>query len=269
MQRSFGRSIDGMHRSCCSGLGYSPLILSIPHSSTFIPDERRRAFLVDYLDDEMMIMTDWFTDELFGYAYARTVKAAASRLAVDVERFWNDEDEIMAKVGMGAVYAKTSRGDRLVSDEAEREDMKMIYDRFHGELEDAVDEAIARTGVALIVDCHSFSSMPLPHEPDKSVPRPDICIGTDGFHTPSGLADLVHGHFISLGFRIACNTPFSGSIVPMRHYRKDRRVMSVMIEINRSLYMDEMTCDKDPIGFQAVRASILQLLRKLEQTHGE
>ena len=33
--------------------------------------------------------------------------------------------------------------------------------------------------------------------------------------------------------------PFSGTIVSMKHYRKDRRVQSLMIEINRWLYLGE------------------------------
>ncbi|MBQ3663473.1 MAG: N-formylglutamate amidohydrolase [Clostridia bacterium] len=35
------------------------------------------------------------------------------------------------------------------------------------------------------------------------------------------------------------NRPYSGSMVPLAYYRKDRRVMSLMIEVNRSLYMEE------------------------------
>ena len=35
------------------------------------------------------------------------------------------------------------------------------------------------------------------------------------------------------------NQPFSGTIVPMKHYRKDQKVQSLMIEINRWLYLGE------------------------------
>ena len=37
----------------------------------------------------------------------------------------------------------------------------------------------------------------------------------------------------------AWNHPFSGTIVPMKHYRKDQRVQSLMIEINRWLNLGE------------------------------
>ena len=43
----------------------------------------------------------------------------------------------------------------------------------------------------------------------------------------------------SLGYSTARDQPFSGTIVPMKHYRKDQRVQSLMIEINRWLYLGE------------------------------
>ena len=43
----------------------------------------------------------------------------------------------------------------------------------------------------------------------------------------------------SCGYSTARDQPFSGTIVPMKHYRKDHRVQSLMIEINRWLYLGE------------------------------
>jgi len=35
------------------------------------------------------------------------------------------------------------------------------------------------------------------------------------------------------------NDPFSGALVPQSRYRKDPRVAAVMVEVNRSLYLNE------------------------------
>lgn len=35
--------------------------------------------------------------------------------------------------------------------------------------------------------------------------------------------------------------PFEGTYVPLKFLRKDKRVSSLMVEINRKLYMDETT----------------------------
>ena len=45
--------------------------------------------------------------------------------------------------------------------------------------------------------------------------------------------------FESCGFSTARDQPFSGTIVPMKHYRKDRRAQSLLIGINRWLYLRE------------------------------
>jgi len=47
-----------------------------------------------------------------------------------------------------------------------------------------------------------------------------------------------------MGYTLEINQPYAGSIVPMAFYHKDRRVVSIMIEVNRKLYMDEMTGTK-------------------------
>ena len=81
-----------------------------------------------------------------------------------------------------------------------------------------------------------FPAQPLPYEKDTS--RPDICIGTDTYHTSAELKDCLSKAFEASDYRVAIDSPFSGSIVPLKHFHLDRRVSSVMIEVNRSLYSD-------------------------------
>jgi len=47
-----------------------------------------------------------------------------------------------------------------------------------------------------------------------------------------------------VGWTYEVNRPFSGTIVPIDFYRKDKRVSSIMVEVNRRLYMDEGTGEK-------------------------
>ena len=58
---------------------------------------------------------------------------------------------------------------------------------------------------------------------------------------------------------MAVDVPFSGALVPLSAYRKDRRVLSVMIEINRSLYMDEHSGAKTE-GFRKVSATLGRII---------
>ena len=58
--------------------------------------------------------------------------------------------------------------------------------------------------------------------------------------------------------------PNSGTIVPMEYYQKDIRVSSVMIEINRALYMYEATGLKSE-NFENVQFDITRILIHLQQ----
>lgn len=55
------------------------------------------------------------------------------------------------------------------------------------------------------------------------------------------------------------DAPFSGALVPLAFYHKDRRVRPVMIEVNRRMYMDENSGLKAR-EFDQVRAMVGQLI---------
>ena len=91
----------------------------------------------------------------------------------------------------------------------------------------------------LIIDEHSFPALLLPYELEQTAFRPDFCLGTDDFHTPEELVEKVEKILESCGYSTARDRPFSGTIVPMKHYRKDQYDQSLMIEINLLLYLGE------------------------------
>ncbi len=234
------------HRS--SSAYPSNVVIHLPHDSTCVPAHLRDQFVLDdsELDEEVIRITDHLTHELFGCSLlgTRLVASPVSRLVVDVERFSEDELEPMAAQGMGAVYALTTSGSRLRRDltPLEREALMSSYYRpHHRTFETTVDEVLRLYQSCLVIDAHSFPSHPLPYELDQDRNRPDVCIGTDSFHTPRAYASAFREVFEALGFSVAFNRPFAGAIVPAKHYRADPRVKSVMVEINRRLYLDEST----------------------------
>jgi len=189
-------------------------------------------------------MTDHYTNKLFdvpGLSGTRVV-FPVSRLVLDPERFADDAREPMAAKGMGVVYEKTADLEPLRK-KPSSEERKALIDRYyhphHQRLAWAVEQALPLFGCSLIIDCHSFPSVPLPYEDDQDPDQPEICIGTDSFHTPGRLAAEAAAIFEGAGFRVALNRPFSGTLVPMKYYRREPAVSSIMIELNRGLYMDE------------------------------
>jgi len=67
-----------------------------------------------------------------------------------------------------------------------------------------------------------------------------------------------------MGYTSGVNQPYSGSIVPMAFYHQDRRVASIMIEVNRKLYMDEMTGVKNDT-FESTQNNIQTILNSLKE----
>lgn len=248
---------------------HASLVLHIPHSSTVVPDSFRPALLLteSELQKEILRMTDWYTDELFHCDGAASVRCPVSRIVVDPERFEADADEVMSQVGMGAVYTRTCDGGRLrhAPTPSDRDALLTAYYRpHHDALTDAVAKAVREHGRCLVIDCHSFPSKPLPYELDQRSDRPDICIGTDPFHTPTELADEVTEGFQRLGYCAAINRPFAGALVPARFFRREANVTALMIELNRSLYMDERTGAKSD-RFDETRAAVAQVLARCAQ----
>ena len=224
----------------------SAVVLHVPHSSTLIPEEVIGQFVVpgDILKSELVRMTDHLTLELFGGVEHRgpVVASEVSRLVVDVERFEDEADEPMAAKGMGAIYTRLADGGALrgtVSDDERQHLLDHYYGPHHARFSSAVQDVLGTHGCCLIVDAHSFPSRPLPYEFDQNLSRPDICIGTDPFHTPPNVCRTFVECFEKQGFGVEVDRPFSGAIVPGIYYRKDRCVTSVMVEVNRALYLDE------------------------------
>jgi len=220
-----------------------PLILHVPHSSREIPREYRNRYLIgpDELEGEMDRLVDFDTEKLFRPAAGEDVQLVFpwSRLFMDVERFEKDADEPMAERGMGVLYSRTIDG-RLLRPEFSPEEREELLDAWyrpwHRRLEETAGDFLERYGAALIIDCHSFPDVPLACDMDQLARRPDICLGTDDFHTPEVLLDFARGFFEDAGFGVMVNRPYAGTMVPLSRYGKDARVSSLMVEVNRRLY---------------------------------
>jgi N-formylglutamate amidohydrolase len=238
----------------------TPLLVHLPHDSAVIPAAAAADFLVSSaeLARERLRLTDWHTGPLYaeGLASEDLVRAEVSRLVVDVERFPDDRDEPCAKVGMGATYLRTCEGRplRALSPPRRAELLDLYYWPHHRALDEAAAERLARFGRCLILDAHSFPTGPLPTQVDFSAP-PEIGIGTQEGHTSAGLRALAEGFFRAHGFVVGVDVPFRGAIVPNRFFGRDARVQSVMIEVRRDLYMDELTGERHA-GFARIQAAL-------------
>ena len=190
------------------------------------------------IQDEINLLTDWYTDELFDLSYPKIV-TPFSRVFCDVERFEDDNLEVMSLKGMGMCYTHLDNGELMrVVEPGLRERIKSeFYFPHHQALKAMTTELLHNYRHVTVIDCHSFPDIPLTRDLDQDMPRPDFCLGTDEFHTPKELYLSVHDFLTSLGYKVLINNPYEGTMIPMKYFQKDKNVKGLMIEVNRKLYM--------------------------------
>ena len=219
---------------------YEGLLLHIPHSSTSFPSESTHSFTD--LDEEEKLLIDYYTDELFVPREQKrnicSVVFPYCRLYCDVERLVNDplEDK-----GLGISYRRTVDSDYLPFEErsfSRLNEAFKYYADFHADVSKRIVEMTCMNKI-LLIDCHSFSA--LPNLLNPTPPDIDICIGYNDDETRpyTKTIDNIVQYFKSLGYKVGINEPFSNSKtfpVPVEYH-------SVMIEVNKRLYMNEQTLD--------------------------
>jgi N-formylglutamate deformylase len=244
------------------------LILHIPHSSDKIPMDK--GFVVDekILAQEIIKLTDWYTDDLFLFEDSIIVQADFSRIFCDTERFSNDSQEVMAKYGMGVLYEKSDDGSviREVNTKLREDILNNYYWPHHNKLNQAVNDQLISNGRALIVDCHSFPSDPLIRDLSQDENRPDFNIGTDSFHTPNDLIEISKYFFKEKGYSLGVDRPYSGTMVPINHYQKTKNVSSIMLEINRALYLNEPGNQKSS-NYLSVKKTVNEYLKLIQTAY--
>lgn len=199
------------------------IVLNIPHSSSAFPDlsEFEKWSDSEMLEIYMHAWTDWHTCELFSRPGLTSVVYPYSRFYMDVERLWDDPLE---KIEQGVVYTDFHGIRRRVN--------KLDYEKEYMEHMEKYRSAGLGENCVL-VDCHSF--------PSSVAENVDICIGfnNDGSFDKN-IVDCVCKTFEKSGYRVSMNFPYSNSLTPLNpiDYK------SIMIEVNKKLYMDEDTLEK-------------------------
>jgi N-formylglutamate amidohydrolase len=254
----------------------SPIVLHVPHSARTIPDSVKSALLIPepILEEELNEVTDTLTDQIALGAVKslpesipkpRIFQNNLSRFVIDPERF-PDDREVMNKVGMGAVYKKTTSGrDLRPSDFQDAELLERYFHPYAQAFTDLVDEVLENVGRVVIIDVHSYRSKQHQNAVNHGQRRPAMCIGTDIFHTPRWLAELFEKEFGQLGDYFE-NEPYAGTYVPLRHYNKEPRVSSIMMETRADTFLDANLMPHD--GMKRVTSALAAILIKISEMEG-
>lgn len=217
------------------------IVLHIPHSSLKVPNWYHKLVsnknMAQYFNTSI---TDLETDKLFGNNKFTKIVFPYSRIFCDVEKFADDSQEIMSQFGMGFVYTKTHLGEQFFYPTEQYK--KLVYDKYyikhHNKLNKVVKKSLTKNKTILI-DCHSFSKEIIMFE-EKKENLPDICIGFDKLYYNENLINFIKNYFISNGYSVKLNYPYSGTMIPNDYFKNiDDNLLCVMIEINKRLYLND------------------------------
>ena len=221
------------------------IIVHIPHASLQVPDffVERLNVDKDYFDRMNVFESDYLIDE-FKPDDLDCLIFPYSRMFCDVERFRDDRKERMALWhSRGVVYESDANRKEFINIDPDYKNriLNEYYDDHHRKFRDMTRDKINTFGDCLIIDLHSFSDE---YERKTGIPaggrvtNPDICIGFNSYERAKDMIEKIQSLCNRYGYTNEINCPYSGSIVPL-DYIDDKRVKSIMLEVNKRIYLNE------------------------------
>ncbi len=215
------------------------IILHIPHFKLKLP----KSFWADITLPRSKVenfnnsICDTKTDKLFGKNNYKKISPKFSRIFCDVEKYEDDNKEIMSKFGMGVIYTKTLNGEvfKVPSEKTKQNILKNYYSPYHSKLTKVAGKS-AKGGKVILVDCHSFSSEVIMFK-DKKENIPQICIGYNKNYNKI-LIKLINDYFIKKGYFVAHNYPYEGAMLP-NGLKEGIGLACVMLEVNKEIYLND------------------------------
>jgi N-formylglutamate deformylase len=256
--------------------GRTPVLVEVPHAGLCIPEPLQGEILAS--DDTLRRDADLYVDELYTLAPsvgAALLAARYSRYVVDLNRAPDDVelgsfDEPAGRIGQprGVVWRVTTDGRpalRTALDaHALHQRIELYHAPYHQRLREELEALRARFGYAILVAGHSMPSA-VRRGAREIERRADIVPGSLGGTTADArIIDLVDRHFRAAGLSVRHDDPYRGGFSTAYYGRPQQRQHAIQIEINRALYMDEVSCSRKAENF----ARLQQLLRELVQQLG-
>jgi len=225
-----------------------PILISIPHGGTCVPEEARGNVCID--SRAFAYYSDPATRRLYDMwdLASASMLSEMSRLIIDLNR---PPYHLPPRHPDGVVKTKTSFGQPIWKGDNQpglafiQRILQRYYFPYHAE----IDRALLTRKIKIGLDCHAMVPMGLPGQPDAGKKRPLFCLSNNGDengHARPGtlptcpvewiqtLADSIRDEFPGAG-SVAINYPFHGGYIMNSHFWHTG-VPWIQIEMNRSLY---------------------------------
>jgi formiminoglutamase len=237
-----------------------PVLLSIPHGGTEVPEELRDRVCItprDLFDDSDACTVDIYD---LGSEVRCVVTSDIARAFVDLNRAPDDRPPENAD---GVVKTATcfNRPIYIPGREVDAALTERLLARYHTTYHDRLRAAAADPGIALALDCHSMLAAAPPISSQQGRARPLFCLsnldGTTASHELlAQLADAISRAYHISAAQVGLNDPFKGGYITQRH--GGGRLPWIQVEMNRVLYLADAWFDADRLRVAPERLAELR-----------
>ena len=257
----------------------TPLVLDSPHSGIDFPAD----FGAAVSEFELREGEDCYVDALWMPATERGVGMLAARVPrtyIDYNRHAGDIDLALIEGGAWpdayAPSGKASLGKALIW--RTLEDSKPIYARklavdevrrriehyhrpYHNALQKRIEATHAQYGASWHIDCHSMNAVAgTQGEGGIGQARADMVLGDrDGTTCDPAFTEFIRAQLASFGYDVKVNDPYKGVELVRAYSNPATRRMSLQLEVNKRLYMDEASREKID-GFTVLQQHLATLV---------
>ncbi|OEZ28853.1 N-formylglutamate amidohydrolase [Variovorax boronicumulans] len=269
--------------------GHTPLVLDSPHSGTVYPEDFRPVCELATLRRA----EDTHVEKLYAFASdmgAAWIEAHFPRSYLDANRDMTEVDTTMldgpwtepvstdprvlskVRLGKGLIWKLTDEGlpiyDRPLTVAEVRQRIDQCWRPYHAAVAQAIDDAHARHGYSIHINCHSMPAIAGSHATDfPGLAHADFVIGDrDGSTADPALSQRLCAHLRACGYSVDYNHPYKGVELVRRHGNPAANRHSIQVEINRKLYMDEATLALDEAGAARLQADLRAMVEMLLAT---
>lgn len=212
----------------------SPIIVSLPHSGTFVPDDIRKKFNEDIVLDS----TDWFLPELYDFIKViglTMIVNNLNRYVIDVNRKIDRKDTLSYKTNL--VFHKNSHGSLIYKHDLSRKDIeeriKFYYEPYHNALKNLIDDKLKKFKTVYLIDLHSYY---LADEDNDKV----LISNNKGLSSSKESFDLICSEFINEGFNVLRNEIFTGGHITKSYSEKYKgKVNCIQVELPYRIYIED------------------------------
>jgi N-formylglutamate amidohydrolase len=246
--------------------GDSPLLISVPHSGTDVPQD-----ICDCLTTQARQLqdTDWYVDRLYDWAPklgAGMLIANYSRFVIDLNRP-PDNAALYSRQGTGLLPTQCFDGspvyqaDMQPDEQEENHRLQAYWQPYHDRLSSALEEIRLRFGYAILLDAHSIrSEVPLLFEGRL----PDLNLGT--YRGASADPGLISACFPVLSTNASYSSVldgrFQGGYITRHYGQPHMGIHALQLEMSQAVYMSE----QPPIYEPELAEQVSVVLRDLVST---